>query len=86
MFASGGIEASIKSVLSVPETAVVLRDGHSFVFEVGPDNKVIRREVSVGAHRDGLVEIVSGLTAQARVVNSGGAVLNDGSLVTVVKG
>jgi RND family efflux transporter MFP subunit len=85
MFANGGIEAGTKSVLTVPETSVVLRDGRSFVFEVGPGDKVIRREVSVGAHRDGLVEIASGLTAQARVVNSGGAFLNDGSLVTVVK-
>lgn len=85
MFANGGIEAGTKSVLTVPETAVVLRDGRSFVFEVGPGDKVIRREVSVGAHRDGLVEIASGLTAQARVVSSGGAFLNDGSLVTVVK-
>ncbi len=85
MFASGSIEAGTKSVLAVPETAVVLRDGRSFVFEVGTGNKVIRREVSVGAYRDGLVEIVSGLTARARVVNSGGAFLNDGSLVTVVK-
>jgi len=52
---------------------------------VGASDKVIRLEVRVGAHRNGLVEIVSGLTAQARVVNSGGAFLNDGSLVTVVK-
>lgn len=85
MFASGAIASGTKSVLTVPETAVVLRDGHSYVFEVGAGDKVIRREVGVGMHRDGLVEIVSGITAQARVVNSGGAFLADGNPVTVVK-
>jgi hypothetical protein len=43
MFASGSIEAGMQSVLAVPETAVVLRDGRSFVFEMGTGDKVIRR-------------------------------------------
>lgn len=86
MFASGNIKVGTKSVLAVPESAIVLRDGHSYVFEVvNPDNKAVRHEVNVGAHRDGLVEIASGITAQARVVNSGGAFLSDGSYVTVLK-
>lgn len=85
MFASGRIEAGRKTVLTVPESAVVLRDGRSYVFEIGANNTVIRRAVSVGEHHDGQVEIAGGLSAQARVVSSGGAFLNDGSLVTVVK-
>jgi RND family efflux transporter MFP subunit len=85
MFGSGRIEAGQKKVLTVPESAVVLRDGHSYVFEIGAGNKVIRRTVDVGVHREGLVEIVSGLLAQARIVSSGGAFLADGSLVNVVK-
>ncbi|MDD2335267.1 MAG: efflux RND transporter periplasmic adaptor subunit [Geobacteraceae bacterium] len=84
MFTSGYILAGSQSALTVPESAVVLRDGNSYVFEIGNGNKVVRRVVSTGQHRDGLVEIASGLNAQARVVGSGGAFLADGDLVTVV--
>jgi hypothetical protein len=41
--------------------------------------------VNAGIHRDSLVEIASGLSGKARIVNSGGAFLADGSPVTVVK-
>lgn len=85
MFASGRIEAGVQTVLAVPESALVLRDGHSYVFEVGGGDKVIRRAVGTGQHRDGLVEIASGLGAQARVVSSGGAFLADGDLVSIAK-
>jgi RND family efflux transporter MFP subunit len=85
MFASGRIESGVKTVLAVPESAVVLRDGHNYVFEIGSGSKAIRRKVNVGVHRDGLVEITSGLGQQVRVVKSGGAFLSDGSLVNVVR-
>lgn len=85
MFASGTIEAGTQTVLAVPESALVLRDGHSYLFEIGDGNKVVRRAVTTGMHRDGLVEIASGLLAQARVVTSGGAFLADSDLVTVGK-
>lgn len=84
MFVNGRIEAGIKTALAVPESAVVLRDGHSYVFEIGPGSKAVRHEVNVGVHRDGLVEIGGGLSGQVRVVRSGGAFLSDGSLVKVV--
>jgi len=85
MFASGRIEAGVKTVLAVPESAVVLRDGHNYVFEIGSGSKVVRREVNLGIHRDGLVEITGGLSGQGRVVRSGGAFLSDGSLVNVFR-
>jgi RND family efflux transporter MFP subunit len=85
MFASGRIEAAVKTVLAVQESAVVLRDGHNYVFEIGSGSKVVRREVNLGIHRDGLVEITGGLSRQGRVVRSGGAFLSDGSLVNVVR-
>ena len=83
MFVSGQILADNQAVLAVPESAVVLRDGNSYLFEIGSDSKVIRRVVSTGQHRDGLVEITSDLDAQALVVSSGGVFLADGDLVTV---
>jgi RND family efflux transporter MFP subunit len=85
MFASGRIEPGRQTVLTVPESALVLRDGHSYLFEVNADNKVIRRTVTVGVHREGLVEIAGGLGERARIVTAGGAFLADGDLVNVTK-
>lgn len=86
MFSSGRIAVGMQSALAIPESALVLRDGHSYVFEVGAGDKVIRRAVSTGRHQDGLVEISSGLNATARIVKSGGAFLADGDLVKVSTG
>lgn len=83
MFASGTIEAGEQTVLTVPESSLVLRDGRSYLFEAGGDNRVARRRVTTGMYRDGFVEIASGLSIKARVVTSGGAFLADGDVVTV---
>lgn len=85
MFAGGFIETGQKNVLTVPESAIVLRDGRSYIFEIGEGNKVIRRTVNTGLHRDGLVEITGGINTQAKFVGSGGAFLADGDLVNVIE-
>jgi HlyD family secretion protein len=63
---------------------VTLRDGLSYVFEVGSDNIVAQRQVKTGRIEDGRVEILDGLAPQARIAASGGAFLNQGDLVNVV--
>lgn len=83
MFANGQIEAGSKTVQAVPEAALVLRDGLSYLFEIGEDHKVIRRRVESGDRRDGLVEIRSGMTPGARIAASGGAFLADGDIVSL---
>lgn len=85
-FASGRIEAGRQSALTVPEAAVVLRDGISYVFEIGDGNKVARRRVETGARRDGLVEITAGIQAGVRIAASGGAFLADGDTVRIAEG
>jgi hypothetical protein len=85
MFANGIIEAGTQTVLAVPESSLVLRDGRSYLFEVGEGNKVIRRLVTTGMHRDRFVEISSGLSAQARVVTAGGVFLADNDVVTLTE-
>ena len=84
MFANGHIKAGEQPVLAVPESALVLRDGRSYLFEVGADNKVVRRLVTAGMHREGMVAI-AGLSGESRIVTSGGSFLADGDLVTMVK-
>jgi hypothetical protein len=84
MFASGQIELGRSQGLTVPQTAVVVRDGFSYVYAVGPQDKVAQIKVQTGRLAGDRLEIVSGLSPDARLVASGGAFLNHGDTVRVV--
>jgi RND family efflux transporter MFP subunit len=84
MFARGEFELGRSPALTVPQQAVVLREGFSYVMRVNPDGRVVQLKVQTGRLVNGQVEITSGLPADARVVASGGSFLNDGDLVRVV--
>jgi len=84
MFARGEFEIGRSTGLTLPQTAVLLRDGFSVVFRVGPDGKVAQTKVGTGRRVGDRVEIVSGLEAGAKVVASGVGFLADGDLVKVV--
>ena len=84
MFARGEFELGRSPALTVPQQAVVLREGFSYVMRVNPDSRVTQLKVQTGRLVNGQVEIASGLPADARVVASGGSFLNDGDLVRVV--
>jgi len=85
MYASGQIELSAREALTVPDTAVILRDGRSYVFTLGEDMRVVQRPVTVGRRLHQAVEILSGLEGPDRIVRAGGAFLNDGASVTLVQ-
>ncbi|HWH75126.1 MAG TPA: efflux transporter periplasmic adaptor subunit, partial [Methylibium sp.] len=68
----------------IPQQALVMREGFSYVFRINPDNRVTQLKVQPGRLAAEQVEIVSGLPADARLVASGAAFLNDGDLVRVV--
>lgn len=70
--------------LSLPQTAVQLRDGNSYAYRVGPDQKVQQVKISTGRRVGERVEVLSGLEASARVVKAGVGFLSDGDLVRVV--
>ena len=84
MFAQGEIALGQSQALTVPQTAVVVRDGFSYVYTVGADQKVSQLKVQTGRQSGDRVEVTSGLKADARVVASGGAFLNHGDTVRVV--
>lgn len=84
MFANGRIEVGKAPALTVPQSALVLADGYSYVFELGAGDAVMRRGVKTGRRQDDRVEIVEGLAENARIVASGSAFLADGDKVTVV--
>ena len=84
MFARGDFEVGSGQALTLPQSAVQLRDGFSYVLRVGPDSKVTQVKVAVGRRSGERIEIRSGLDASARVVASGGGFLTDGDTVRVV--
>ena len=84
MFARGEFETGQSNALTLPQTAVLLRDGFSYVFRVGADNRVTQTKVSVGRRAGERIEVTSGLEPGARVVASGAGFLSDGDTVRVV--
>ncbi len=84
MFARGEFDIGSSAALTLPQAAVLLRDGFHYVLRVGPDAKVVQTKVEVGRRVGERVEITGGLGADARVVASGGGFLADGDLVRVV--
>lgn len=83
-YVQGRIELGQRPAMTLPSSAITLRDGRSYVFEITPQNKVvIQREVVTGRTRDNLIEIVSGIKPGTPVVRSGGAFLNGGDSVRV---
>jgi RND family efflux transporter MFP subunit len=84
MYARGEILVGRRPATILPQVCIVLRDGRSYVFELGADNHVIQHVVTTGRRVGDFVEIVNGLPQTARVVATGAAFLNDGDLVRVV--
>jgi RND family efflux transporter MFP subunit len=84
MFARGEFEVGSSGALTLPQSAVLLREGFAYVFRVGADNKALQTKIGVGRRSGERIE-VTGLDAQARVVAMGAAFLGDGDLVRVVE-
>jgi RND family efflux transporter MFP subunit len=84
MFARGEFDTGKSTALTLPQGAVLLRDGFSYVFVVGAQDKVTQLKVGVGRRVGERIEITSGLSPTARVVASGAGFLADGDTVRVV--
>ena len=83
MFARGEFDLGAAPALTVPQQAVVVRDGFSYVYRVDPDNRVAQVKVQTGRMAGDRVAIVQGLASDARIVAAGAGFLNDGDLVRV---
>lgn len=86
MFARGEFELGRSPALSLPQTAVVLREGFAYVFRVEGDQRAVQTKVELGRRAGDRVEIVAGLTPDVQVVESGAGFLADGDIVRVVSG
>lgn len=83
-FATGRLQLAASAALTLPDSAVVMRDGFAYVFVVDAGNRAHRTRVTTGRRQGDRFEITSGLPATARVAHQGAGFLNDGDLVRVV--
>jgi RND family efflux transporter MFP subunit len=83
MFARGEFDLGTSTARTLPQQAVVIRDGFSYVFVLREGSHVSQRKVQIGRRLGERVEVVSGLEPDAVLVASGAGFLNDGDLVRV---
>ncbi|MEB1527523.1 efflux RND transporter periplasmic adaptor subunit [Xanthomonas sp. WHRI 7945] len=85
-FARGHIEVGASQALTVPQGAVVLRDGFHYVMRLDRKSSVMLTKVAVGRRVGERIEIVGGLAAAEAIVASGLSFLSEGDTVRVVRG
>jgi multidrug efflux pump subunit AcrA (membrane-fusion protein) len=84
MFARGEFELGQSPALTVPQQAVVVRDGFSYAFRLNADQRVSQVKLQTGRRAGDRVEVLDGISADAVLVASGAGFLNDGDLVKVM--
>lgn len=84
-FAKGRFELGQSAALTAPAQAVVVRDGHTYLFVIGADNKASQRKVQTGRRVGDRVEVLDGLKEGEPVAVQGAGFLNEGDLVKVTK-
>jgi HlyD family secretion protein len=82
MFARGTFDIGTKDVLTLPATAVVMKDGFAYVMEVAADGRVKQLKIQTGERAGTNVEII-GADLNSDFVASGGAFLADGDMVSI---
>lgn len=84
MFARGEFAGGSSNVLTLPQQALVLRDGFTYAMRLGPSSKVTQVKLQTGRQVGDAVEILQGAKAGEQFVASGVAFLADGDTVKVV--
>ena len=82
MFARGEFRLGQSPALTLPQSALLLREGFSYVFRVDRD-KVTQTKISTGRRNGERIEVI-GLDPQTQVVASGAGFLADGDTVSIV--
>jgi HlyD family secretion protein len=85
MFAKGVLSMGTTPSLSLPQSAVLLRDGYSYVMRVDGAGKVAEHKIKVGRRQGDRIEILEGLSPDEPVIASGLGFLTDGDTVSVVQ-
>lgn len=83
-FASVAIAAGATVASRLPESAILSDNAGSYVYVVGSDNKVARRDVKTGAITDDGIVVTEGLAGDERIVLRAGAFISAGETVRPV--
>jgi multidrug efflux pump subunit AcrA (membrane-fusion protein) len=84
MFARAEILPEAAPALTVPQEAILFREGRPAVFVLSESgDRVSLRPLATGRRREGVVEVTEGLAPGERVVVSGAGFLTDGDRVRV---
>ena len=84
MYAKGEFVIGASNVLTLPQQALVLRDGFTYAMRLEAGNKVSQIKLQTGRRVGDAVEILQGAKAGDQLVASGAAFLADGDTVKVV--
>jgi HlyD family secretion protein len=84
MFARGEFEMGAAQAVTLPASALVLRDGFNYAFRIDPGNKVSQVKLQVGRRVGERVEVINGIKTDQSFVASGAAFLADGDTVRIV--
>jgi HlyD family secretion protein len=85
MFARGRFNLGHSRALTVPAASVLVRDGFSYLFKHGADNRVSLAKIATGRREGDRIEVVEGLKPEEMVVDSGVGFLADGDLVALAQ-
>ena len=89
MFAQGKFFLGNSTALTIPQSALSLREGFSYVFrlghQIGDQAPVTQVKVQLGRRTGDRFEVLGGLSQEDRLVASGAAFLADGDTVKVVQ-
>lgn len=83
MYASGRFLLATRDAVTVPESAIVLRDGNRYLMQVDANNHVHEVKVETGRRQQDAIEILSEFDLTGRFIKSGGAFVSEGDLVSV---
>ena len=83
MYARGEFQLGSSKAMTLPQSAVVLRDGFHYVFVVSDDHHVQRIKVDTGRLVGDQLEILTALQPNTNFVATGAGFLNEGDLVRI---
>lgn len=84
MFAKGSFALGASNAVTLPQQALVLRDGFTYALRVDANNKVQQVKLQTGRRSGDAVEILQGTQPGDQYVGTGAAFLAEGDTVKVV--
>ncbi len=85
MFAKGKLLLAKNEAVTLPASAIVMRDGFAYVMQVDASKRIRQAKVMLGTRQDRLVEVLNLPEESGDYVQSGGAFLAEGDWVNVTE-